>query len=45
VRLRPGRYVLVPVSRQPYPRASPESFVVHRHKFTRVTITFDSGIR
>jgi hypothetical protein len=45
VRLAPGRYVIVPVSGHPYPQASPRRVGVRRHRFTRVTIRFDSGIR
>ena len=45
VRLAPGRYVIDPVSGHPYPRAAPLKVVVKRHRFTRVTITYDSGIR
>ena len=45
VRLRPGRYVVEPVSGNPYPRAESVPATVHAHKFTRVTISFDSGIR
>jgi hypothetical protein len=45
VRLRPGHYVVDPVSGDPYPRASSQPAVVHAHRFTHVTVTFDSGIR
>ena len=45
VRLRPGRYVVDPASGRPYPRAEPVAAVVHAHKFTRITVSFDSGIR
>jgi hypothetical protein len=45
VRLRPGHYIIEPTSGHPYPRASPEVVLVHAHRFTRVTIRFDSGIR
>jgi hypothetical protein len=45
VPLAPGRYVIVPVSGRPYPNAAPKPVRVERHRFTRVTITFDSGIR
>jgi hypothetical protein len=45
VRLRPGHYLIEPISGHPYPRAAPETVLVHAHRFTRVTITFDSGIR
>jgi hypothetical protein len=45
VRLRPGRYVVEPVSGSRYPAADPVPATVHSHRFTRVTISFDSGIR
>lgn len=45
VRLSPGRYVIVPVAGKPYPQAAPQAVRVKRHAFTRVTITYDSGIR
>jgi hypothetical protein len=45
VRLAPGRYVIEPVSKKPYPHAAPLTVVVKRHRFTRVTINYDSGIR
>jgi hypothetical protein len=45
VRLRPARYVVEPTSASRYPRAEPVSATVHAHRFTRVTISFDSGIR
>jgi hypothetical protein len=45
VRLRPGRYVVEPASRSRYPVADPVNATVHAHRFTRVTISFDSGIR
>lgn len=45
VRLRPGRYVVEPVSKSLYPHADPVPATVHAHRFTRVTISFDSGIR
>lgn len=45
VRLRPGRYVVEPVSGNPYPRAKSVPATVHAHKFTRITVAFDSGIR
>jgi hypothetical protein len=45
VRLRPGRYVVEPASASRYPAAEPVHATVHAHRFTRVTISFDSGIR
>ena len=40
-----GRYVVEPASGRPHPRAEPVPATVHAHKFTRVTVSFDSGIR
>jgi hypothetical protein len=45
VRLPPGRYVVEPVSASRFPAAKPEPATVHAHRFTRVTVSFDSGIR
>jgi hypothetical protein len=45
VPLRPGHYVIEPISGHPYPRASAQAVLVRKHRFTRVTIMFDSGIR
>jgi hypothetical protein len=45
LRLPPGRYLLVPRNGAPYPRASPITAVVRRHRYTKVTIEYDSGIR
>jgi len=44
-RLRAGHYLLVPRNGNPFPRAQSQSVSVHRHRFTSVTIHFDSGIR
>ena len=44
-RLRAGHYVLVPRNGKPFPRAQSQHVSVHRHRFTDVTIHFDSGIR
>jgi hypothetical protein len=46
-RLRPGRYVLDPVEPNGSgpPSAPSRAVRVHRHRFTFVTIEFDSGIR
>jgi hypothetical protein len=44
-RLAPGRYVIEPVSERPFPHAAPVTVSVKRHRFTRVTIVYDSGIR
>jgi hypothetical protein len=45
VRLSPGRYRLEPRSGHPYPVARPQTVRVRRHRFTSVTINYDSGIR
>lgn len=44
-RLAPGRYRLEPVNGRPYPRAAPQTVTVSVHRFTSVSIRFDSGIR
>ncbi len=43
--LVPGRYRLVPEVGRPYPRASPQTFTVHRHHYVQVTVSYNSGIR
>jgi hypothetical protein len=45
VRLRPGRYLLKPQTGHPFPRAVAETVTVHAHRFTTVTVNYDSGIR
>ena len=45
VRLTPGRYVLVPEAGRPFPRSSSQSVTVRSHRYTNVTISYDSGIR
>jgi hypothetical protein len=45
VRLRPGRYLLKPQAGHPFPRAVAETVTVHAHRFTTVTVNYDSGIR
>jgi hypothetical protein len=45
VRLRAGRYLLQPRNGRPFPRAHSQTISVRRHRFTAVTIRFDSGIR
>jgi hypothetical protein len=45
LRLRPGHYLIEPVSGDPFPRAEPVAVVVHARRFSHVTIMFDSGIR
>lgn len=44
-RLAAGRYLLQPRNGKPFPRAAPQTVTVSRHRFTTVTIRFDSGIR
>jgi hypothetical protein len=44
VRLEPGRYVLESQSGG-FPLLKPVEVVVREHAFTRLTLTFDSGIR
>ena len=43
--LAPGSYLLVPQAGRPYPRSSPQTTTVHRHRYTSVVIAYDSGIR
>lgn len=43
--LAPGTYVLESQSGRPYPRSSPQTTTVHWHRYTRVLISYDSGIR
>ena len=45
VGLRPGSYVLNPVSRDPFPFASDSEVEVRKGAFTVVTVRFDTGIR
>jgi hypothetical protein len=45
VRLSPGRYQLRPQTGRPFPRSSPQTVTVHPHRYTSVTISYDSGIR
>jgi hypothetical protein len=44
-RLSPGTYVIEPLPGRTHPYASPQAVTVHRHKYAKVTIRFDSGIR
>jgi hypothetical protein len=44
-RLSPGRYLLEPRNGMPFPRAPSRAITVSRHRFSTVTIQFDSGIR
>jgi hypothetical protein len=45
VRLRAGHYLLAPRNGKPFPRSLTQKVVVRRHRFTAVTIHFESGIR
>ncbi len=45
VRLRPGRYLLVPRAGHPFPHSGSQAVVVYAHRFTSVTVIYDSGIR
>lgn len=45
VRLPPGRYLIEPHNGRPFPRSRPQTVTVYAHRFTNVTITYDSGIR
>jgi hypothetical protein len=45
VRLAPGRYLLEPQSGRPFPTSRPQTVTVHPHRYTSVTIRYDSGIR
>lgn len=45
IALAPGTYSLVPQTGDPYPRASPQTVAVRVHRYTHVTISYDSGIR
>jgi hypothetical protein len=44
-RLAAGRYLLQPRNGMPYPHAQSQTTRVRRHRFSTVTIRFDSGIR
>jgi hypothetical protein len=47
VALQPGRYVIDPAAPAsgPFPVGKPLDVVVREHRFTRVTVTYDTGIR
>jgi hypothetical protein len=45
VDLAPGRYVLEPQSTGHPPYAAPQEVTVEPHRFTDVTVRYDSGIR
>jgi hypothetical protein len=45
VHLPPGRYLLAPQNGHPFPRSSPQAIAVRSHRYTSVTINYDSGIR
>jgi hypothetical protein len=44
-RLSPGSYVIEPLPGRTRPYTSPRAITVHRHKYSNVTIRFNSGIR
>jgi hypothetical protein len=43
--VEPGTYVLEPQSPGALPYAPPQEVVVQAHRFTSVTVQYDSGIR
>jgi hypothetical protein len=45
VALAAGRYMLVPQSGRPFPRARSQPVIVHPRRYTRVVIQYDTGIR
>jgi hypothetical protein len=45
VGLRPGAYVLVPESGDPFPTASEQEVTVEEGVYAEVTVAFDTGIR
>jgi hypothetical protein len=45
VALAPGTYVLVPQSGRPFPRGSSRTVTIRSHRYTRLVISYDSGIR
>jgi hypothetical protein len=45
VRLRPGRYLLEPRSGRPLPRCESQRVKVEHHRFTRASLSCDTGIR
>jgi hypothetical protein len=45
ISLAPGTYLLVPQNGRPFPRSSSQLATVHRHRYTHVVISYDSGIR
>ena len=45
VDLKPGSYRLEPQSPGPLPIARPQEVTVEPHKFTEVSVSYDSGIR
>ena len=44
-RLPAGGYRLQPHNARPFPRARPQTVTVDPHRFTEVTVRFDTGIR
>jgi hypothetical protein len=45
VSLVPGRYLVRPQAGRPLPRSAPQIATVYSHRFTSVTVRYDSGIR
>jgi hypothetical protein len=45
IALAPGAYLLLPENGRPYPRSSQQVATVRAHRYTRVVISYDSGIR
>jgi hypothetical protein len=45
VALAPGSYTIEPQNGHPYPVAPPQEVTVAPHRFTSVTVSYDSGIR
>lgn len=45
IALAPGNYRLMPQTARPYPTTPPVAATVHRHRYTSVVISYDSGIR
>jgi hypothetical protein len=43
--LGPGRYLIQPRNGTPYPHAPSQAVTVRAHRFTHITVRFDSGIR
>ena len=45
IALAQGRYLLLPQNGHPYPRSWSQMVTVHRHRYTPVAISYDSGSR